>query len=322
MATIVAFDFASKHEQTITIEAAAEACGAGRFCWIDIDAAGEFHTEATTELLRNLGIPSSVIASALSEDEHDRYEIHDDCVHFRVFAARFDGGHFATLPVDLVLGDRFLITIHRGDVEFIHQIRRTYRQDFVRFAQGPGFLLYECWDHLLDGYRTAVRDVAIHVRSFQEQIFGDVDDAIFTLAAGVTRDLLAFRQIVLTAREILNALCTRRSPFVPETTQPYLEKMVHTLGRLHVDLSVEREILSETLNLYIGIVSHRTGRVLNRLTVVSLVFLPLSFLCGVYGMNFKRIPEIQWENGYIYFWTIALFIVAAMLAYMKRQKLW
>jgi magnesium transporter len=322
MATVVAFDFATKQEETIALAAAPQVCGAGRFCWIDIDTASAVDSEAAADLMGNLGIPPAVIAAVLSEDDRDRYDIHEECLHFRVFAARFDAGRFAGLPVDLVLGDTFLVTIRRGEVEFINQMRRTYRQDFVRFAQGPGFLLYECWDHLLDGYRTAVRGLTLHVRRLQEQIFGEVDDMIFTSAAAVTRDLLAFRQTVLTAREILNALCIRRSPFVSETTQPYLEKMVHTLGRLDVDLSVEREILSETLNLYIGIVSYRTGKVLNRLTIVSLVFLPLSFLCGVYGMNFKGIPEIQWEYGYIFFWTITLMIVGATLAYMKRLKLW
>ncbi len=273
-------------------------------------------------VLRDLSVPASVILAVLNDGCGDRCDIHEDCLHLGLSAARFEGGQLVSMDVDLVLGERFLITIRRGEVEFIEQVRRVYRQDFLKFARGPGFLLYECWDHLIDGYRKAERGFENHVQRIQEQIFGDVDDAIFAWVAAVTRDLLIFRKIILTAREVLNELCTRRSPFVSETTQPYLERMVGTLDRLSVDLSVEREILAEVLNLYMGIVSHRTSRVLNRLTVVSLVFLPLTFLCGIYGMNFESIPELKWQYGYLFFWGTAVALVVLMLAYTKQQKLW
>jgi magnesium transporter len=320
MIAVVAFDFATKTEAAIPPSGAAQACADGRFCWVDIDVAQD--VDAARGVLRELEVAPHVIEAAVEEDDGERYDIHEDCLHLRVFAARFADTRFAAIPVDLVLGERFFVTIHRGEVAFLNQVRRTYRQDFLRFAQGPGFLLYECWDHMIDGYRTADRGLSVQVRSIQEQLFGDVDDAIFTRVAEVTRNLLGFRQVVLASREVLNELCTRRSAFVPETTQPHLEKMVGTLGRLDADLSVEREILSDTLNLYMGIVGHRTGKVLKRLTVVSLVFLPLSFLCGVYGMNFEAIPELRWRYGYIFFWGTALTLVAGMLAYMRRQKLW
>src|SRR5262249_1580665 len=116
MATVVAFDFANKREEAIPVGAAPEACSAGRFCWIDIDSASDMDTSLAGGLLRDLCIPAAVIAAALREDDRDRYDIHDDCVHFRVFAAKFDADRFAGLPVDLILGDRFLVTLRRGDV--------------------------------------------------------------------------------------------------------------------------------------------------------------------------------------------------------------
>ena len=84
----------------------------------------------------------------------------------------------------------------------------------------------------------------------------------------------------------------------------------------------EREILAETLNLYIGMVGHRTNQVVNRLTVVSFVFLPLTFLCGVYGMNFEVLPELKWRYGYMLFWVVSTIIVAALLTYMRKRRWW
>jgi magnesium transporter len=158
------------------------------------------------------------------------------------------------------------------------------------------------------------------VREVQDHIFGEVDDAVFERVAEIARDLLSLRRIVMESREALGEMTTRRSPFVAESTVPFLEKMVGTLDRVAADLAVEREMLAEILNLYMGIVGHRTNRVLKRLTVISAVFLPLTFLCGVYGMNFEVFPEVRWRFGYPLFWALSLIIVTTSLAVMRAKK--
>ena len=97
--------------------------------------------------------------------------------------------------------------------------------------------------------------------------------------------------------------------------------MVGSLERLAGDLTVERETLAESLTLYLGIVSHRTNQLVHRLTLVSLVFLPLTFLCGVYGMNFN-LPEYSWQNGYVFFWGLVAFCVMTMVSWMRMKKMW
>jgi len=97
--------------------------------------------------------------------------------------------------------------------------------------------------------------------------------------------------------------------------------MVGTVERVLQDLLVDRDILSESLNLYMSMVGHRTNKVMNRLTVVSVVFLPLTFLCGVYGMNFEVLPELKWQYGYFVFWLVVAAIVISLLAFMRTKKL-
>jgi magnesium transporter len=97
--------------------------------------------------------------------------------------------------------------------------------------------------------------------------------------------------------------------------------MVGTVEHVLQDLLVDRDILSESLNLYMSLVGHRTNEVMKRLTVVSVVFLPLTFLCGVYGMNFEILPELQWHYGYLFFWAVAAVIVISLLGLMRRAKL-
>ena len=87
------------------------------------------------------------------------------------------------------------------------------------------------------------------------------------------------------------------------------------------DLLVDRDILTDSLNLYMSLVSHRTNEVMKRLTVVSVVFLPLTFLCGVYGMNFDVLPELRWHFGYAYFWTLVVTVVVGLFLVMKRARI-
>jgi magnesium transporter len=317
MATAVEFDFGTKQERPISLEEARAACDQGRHCWIDLDATDRAAADA---LLRGLGINATAIEEALDSRVDGRYDVYEDCVHVAVAATSFRDGQISTAHVDVIVADQFIVTLHRGGVEFLDQVRRTYQKDFVKFAKTLSFLLYEIWDHLIDSYTRVMRLLEDEVESVQAQIVSDADDEIFGRVAAATRELLSFRKLILTAREVLHELATRRSPFVSESTQPYLDNMVGKLERLGSDLTVEREILAETLNLYMGIVSHRTSRLVSRLTVASLIFLPLTFLCGVYGMNFEYLPEKEWKYGYLFFWTISVLIAGGLLAIAKRKR--
>jgi magnesium transporter len=318
--TAVEFDFETKQERTIEAAEVPAACAAGRFCWIDIDQMAD--PAGAAAALRGLGVDEQAVLQALGPDSDGRHDLYDNCLHIAVTAASFDAGHLTPSHVDIIITERFLVTLRRGRVEFIEQVRRHYRQDFLKFAKSPSFLVYEYWDHLIDGYRRALRQVEAHVERVQRQIFGEVDDAIFAEVSAVTMDLLTFRKLMLAAREVLHELISRQSPYVAETAVPSLERLAGALERLSSDLSVEREILAETLNLYMGIVSHRTNKVVNRLTVISMIFLPLTFLCGVYGMNFDVIPELKWQYSYAVFWIATLAIAGGLLWYMRRKRWW
>jgi magnesium transporter len=222
----------------------------------------------------------------------------------------------------VVLSQRFLLTLHKGPVAFLSAVRRDYKQDFQRFAKSPSFLVYELWDHLIDNYLSVQKRMEERVEQLQNELRAPrVDDAVFGRISELGADLLHFRKILLPARAVLTDLSTRRTLFISETTQSFLHNMVGTVEHVLQDLLVDRDILSESLNLYMSLVSHRTNEVMKRLTVVSVVFLPLTFLCGVYGMNFEHLPELRWRHGYELFWALVGVIVLTLLGFMRRAKL-
>jgi magnesium transporter len=174
-------------------------------------------------------------------------------------------------------------------------------------------------DHLVDGYRVALRTVAGAVEQVQLKLFGEADDEMFRSVSELTRDILVFRKALMESRELIHEMASRRSLFVSETTQPFLGVLAGTLERLGDDLGTERDVLSETLNLYMGMVSHRTNKVVKRLTVISMIFLPLTFLTGVYGMNLI-IPEARWAYTYLLFWVVVAALATTIVLVARRLK--
>lgn len=324
MITTIEFDFDARRERAIEPAGIRSALDRGLYCWIDMDCSicpekGDICARCR-DCLQVLGVNEIARAEVLGPDREGRYDVYDDCLHFAVSEAKLVEGRLVTAHVDVVLGQQYLVMFRRRETDFVKSMRRTYREDFAKFAKSPGFLLYEIGDHLTEMYRRTLRDFQAVVEQVQLRLFTDVDDEIFRQVADLTQDILLFRKVVLASRELLHELASRRSPFVSETTQPFLENMAGALERLGGDLTTEREVLNETLNLYMGMVSHRTNKVVNRLTVISAIFLPLSFLCGVYGVNLKGVPEFEWDFGYAFFWGLCLTIASALLFYMHRRK--
>lgn len=316
----IELDFEAKTLRTLSLDEASAAIRNGRFVWIDLDARDP---DEARRLLHALGsISESIVHDALTSEPATRHARYDEYIHVVIAGCKEQDAKFALERVDVVIASSFLATIHRGHVAFLDAVFRDYRSDFQRFAKSPSFLLYEIWDHLLENYLEVQKRMEEQVERLQNELRGPkVDAEVFGRISDLGADLLHFRKILLPARAVLTDLSTRRTLFISETTQSFLHNMVGTVEHVLQDLLVDRDILTESLNLHMSLVGHRTNEVMKRLTVVSVIFLPLTFLCGVYGMNFQNFPELQWQHGYALFWTIVMAIVTVLLVLMRRAKL-
>jgi magnesium transporter len=316
----IGLHFETKVERELGAGEIEQAMRDGMFVWIDVDFAEPAGTRA---LLAGLGlIAPEIVDDALTREAATQVARYDDYLHFVISGCQLLADNFELQRVDCAIGERFLLTIHKGPVAFLDAMRRAYRSDFRRFARSPSFLIYEIWDHLVENYLFVQRMFEERVEGLQALLMTDVeDDRVFAQVSSLGADLLHFRKVVLPARAVLSDLSTRRSLYVGETTQAFLANMVGTIERVLQDLLVDRDILSESLNLYMSIVTHRTNQVMKKLTVVSVIFLPLTFLCGVYGMNFKYLPELDWRYGYAAFWIAAVVIVGGIAWLSRRARL-
>jgi magnesium transporter len=319
LVAVVAFDFTNKKDPLIPVSELKAAMEDGTFCWIDVDVA---RVDEARKLLAELALISpEIVEDALTREPATQLARYDDYVHLVMSGCRLQGHKFDLERVDAIMGATFLMTLHRGQAVFLESVRRSYHADFVRFAQSPSFMLYELWDHLIDNYLFVHKAFEERVEEVQRSLIGEVDETIFAIASELGSDLLHLRKVVLPARSVLTELSTRKSPFVSEATQPFLGNMVGTIERVLQDVLVDRDILNGALNNYMSMVAHQTNQVMGKLTIVSFIFLPLTFLCGVWGMNFDAMPELHLKYGYLIFWGSVVLIVGGLFAFMRKIKL-
>jgi magnesium transporter len=322
--SVVELDFERREERAIALEDARESMRQGRFVWIDLDAADP---DEGKRILAALGlVGDDVVELALRDEPSTQYGRYDDYVHLVVSGYRRRKREqleddFEFERVSISLGERFLLTTHRGPVQFLAAVRRDYHADFVRFAKTPSFLLYELLDHLVENYLDVQQAMGERVERLQAELGGgEVDDSLFARASQLGADLLHFRKVLLPTRATLADLSSRRSLVLSEATQRFLGNMVGSVDHLLQDMLVDRDILSESLNLYMSMVGHRTNQVMKKLTAVSIVFLPLTFLVGVYGMNFEVFPELKWRFGYVYFWAVVAAVIWVLVRLLRRSR--
>lgn len=312
-------DFKTKAHRPLAADEIRASIAAGHFVWVDVDLG---HEAQAKKLLTELALcVPEIVEDAFTREPATQIARYDDYLHLVLSGCRLAGHKFDLERVDAVVGAHFLLTLHRGHPVFLEAVRRSYLVDFVRFAQSPSFLLYELWDCLIENYLSVHKRFEERVEQVQTHLIGTVEDTVFAEATELGSDLLHLRKVVLPARAVLADLSTRKSAFVSEATQPFLANMVGTVERVLQDVLVDRDILAGALNNYMSMVSHQTNKVMSRLTVVTVIFLPLTFLCGVYGMNFDEMPGAKAHYGFWYFTAATMGLVAVLVWFMRKNRL-
>ena len=317
---IVVFDFATKTLERPPAASAQLAMEQGKFAWIDLE-----YTDghAARDFLSGLGtFDEKTIEHIFNNEASTHLSRFPDHLHLLLSACRFDpSGRLLLERIDAVITQHSLITIHQQPHFVIDIIKGEYQSDFTDFAQTPSFLIYELWDALIEHYAETQKQLEYKVEQLQIELFQTSDDSVFGRVAEIGENLLHLRGVLMPARTVLTELATRRTNLISEATQTALNNMTGTLERILQDVLVDREILTQSLSLHMSMLSHRTNQAMSKLTVVSLIFLPLTFLVGIYGMNFAVFPEIKWHYGYLFFWIVCITIVAILLIILRRNRM-
>lgn len=253
-----------------------------------------------------------------------------DVVSFPKDLYRFDVGHipfedwaetgdFSPRKVRCLLGARFLISYHEGRSRLVELLVERYVTDFRSTSKAAVFLVYEMFHHVTDDY-LKIHQVMQEKLKILDRAVTTADESIIVEASKLHTDFLEMREIDHTARNILTHLASRASLFVSVNTKPFLDNMVMVLERLEDDLVTDRQVISDSINFHVSIVSYHMNASIKAMTAVNVLFVPLTLLAAIYGMNFRSMPETKWEHGYAWFWLLFFTVLVVSFVWLKRRR--
>lgn len=293
------------------------ALGGGACVWIDLDGEDEAAARSTLE---PLAIHPLVIEDMAMEINRPKVDNYGAYLYLVVHSARWDQDRPQLREVDVVLGERFIVTYHDGSTRSVAAAHEVLPRRPELLSRGPAPLLHFILDVLVDHYLPIVDRIAEEVDELEELLFEGGQRRLHQRVVRLKRGMSALRRIMGPQRDTVLALTRDEFRAVPPETRPYLRDVYDRLARVSDLLDSFRDETSSLLELYVSVVSNRLNQVIKRLTVIATVGLPLTVITSYYGMNFA-LPEYRWSWGEWYVLGLLALTAAATWWFLRRQRL-
>jgi len=291
----------------------------GATVWIDIGPGDP--AEAERVLRDVLGLHPLAVEDCLSPKEHPKIDDYGDYLFIITHGVRPDGGDqlFRSLELDAVLGPRHLVTHHSLESRSVADTRASVRRAGYPLRRGPAAVLHEILDRQIDRYLPVLEEVERRLDRIEDALFERPSQVLLEEILELKRGTLGLRRSLVKQRDVLHRLGRREFALVPDADAWMFRDVEDHLIRAADLLESYREILGDSVEIYLSVTSNRLNQVVKVLTIFSSIILPLSLVAGIYGMNFKHMPETEWPFGYPFALGIMGLIAAVLLFFFWRR---
>lgn len=288
--------------------------------WIDINA---LHN---TNLLEKIGekfrLHPLIIEDILHTEHLPKFEDFEHYLFFTLKMITLDSakGRIVKEHVSFILGDNYLLSFQEKPGDLFEPIRERIRACKGKIRKkGVDYLLYALIDTITDHYYFITNDIDKQILGLEDEIIHKPSDASLKRIIRLKKKLISLRKAMYPLRNALQTLQKEQTLLISDNTRMYLGDVSDHVENVITSMEAQRETLTEYMNLYASQVSNKMNTVMKRLTGISAIFIPLTFIVGVYGMNFKFMPELKSPWGYPIVIISMFFLTVAMVIYMKKK---
>jgi magnesium transporter len=288
--------------------------------WVDMESP----TEADEQVLLDVFKFHPLTVEDCRENRHyPKVEEFDGYLYFIVHGVRADTSpeRFNTIELDGFLGANYVITYHHDYFRSIANVKQLLRTTPVACQRGASFLLHQILDQVVDYYSPVLDDFDDRIDRVEQDIFmlKQPNNKILSEIMELKRSVLRLRRISVKQMDILLRMSRGEFPLISDEMRPFYRDVYDHLVRV-VDLSESyRDLISGSMEAYLSVVSNRLNEIMKVLTIFSAIMLPLTFIAGVYGMNFDNMPELHSKYGYYATWVIMIVVAVGMLLFFRRR---
>ncbi len=264
-----------------------------------------------------------ILEDVLSVNQRPKMEDAGDILFIVLRMLQYDdvNKEIKSEQVSLILGKNFLFTFQekRGDVfEPVRERLRQYKGKIRTL--GADYLAYVLLDAIVDNYFLVLEKMGDQIEGLEELLVNNPSEDTLKTIHKLKRDMIYLRKSVWPLRETISGLERSESPLFRESTGIYLRDVYdHTIQVIDT-IESYRDMVSSMLDIYLSSVSNRMNEVMKVLTIIATIFIPLTFIAGIYGMNFEFMPELGWKWGYPLVWLFIIGIAVIMISYFRKKK--
>jgi len=290
-----------------------------RVTWLNI--CGLRDIDIIERLGREYGLHPLILEDIVHLNQRPKVEVFDDYVFAVVKMIRIgDGGELDMEQVSIVIGDTFALTFQEKEGDVLDPLRERIAKDKGRIRKlGADYLGYAILDSIVDQYFAVVEKFEEALEGLEDETLRDDGEEVIGRLHILRSDLLSVRRYVSPMREAISTLVRTSDGIIKEETLPYLSDLYDHVLRMTEALDILRESVSGLRELHLANLSNRMNAVMKMLTVIATIFIPLTFIAGIYGMNFEYMPELKWRWGYFAVWAVMVAIAVGMIRYFRKK---
>lgn len=290
--------------------------------WIDIH--GLHDEKFIADLAKQFNLHALVIEDILTTDQLPKIESYCDFNHIVIknFGFKANTNLLIWEQVSFILGPDFVISIQEGNSDLFSHIKALLENPKSRVREKKAdYLLYVLLDVVVDNGYLILDELGSKMEEVEDMLLTSMQPHSIQRIHALKKDLLTFRRYMWPVRGITDRLATAEDPMINPETVPYLNDIYDHLLHILDLIETFREVSTGIFEIYLATIQIKTNEVMKTLTMVATIFLPLTFLVGIYGMNFKFMPELGWVWGYPMVWGLSL-LISVLIVWYYHKKHW
>ncbi len=327
--TVIEYDGSGSEKIPIeTVAAAADYKDRPSVTWLNID--GLHDIEVVRAVGDVFGVHPLVLEDVLNTQQRPKAEFYDRYVSviLRMIYVDPANGELSSEQVSLILGEGFVVSFQERAGDVLDPVRERIFGDKGRIRRaGADYLAYALLDAIVDGYFVILENLGERLEELEESLVVREDDSASpAIIHGLKTEMIGIRRAIWPLREAISSIERTENVLFEESTRLYLRDLYdHTIQVIDA-VETYRDLVTGLMDLYMSSVSNRMNKVMKVLTIIATIFIPLTFIAGIYGMNFNpevspwNMPELSWRFGYPAALLLMLIVSVGMLFYFRRKK--
>ncbi len=289
--------------------------------WIDINGLHDL------EIIKSIGeqfeLHGLLLEDVVNTTHRPKVEEYDDHIYLTLKMLGIGASRKSIISeqVSFILGDNWLISFQEREGDVLESVRsRLSENKGIIRKQGADYLLYSLIDTIVDNYFFVSEYFSDSIEKLEEKVLIETNTLILQEIQQQKKLLLNFRKSITPLREAISSIQKEESVLVKSSTTRYLRDVYEHLLQLTEIIESHRDLIASVMDLYLSGESNKMNKTMQVLTIIATIFIPLTFVAGIYGMNFDEMPELHWKYGYQAVWGLMGVIFILMLIFFRRKK--